>query len=135
MFAVTSRPWKLKIGILLHIRPMAPIATQSALHKAGSASLVFNCAANAAVGKQATKPSPAATALRAPSALSSTNASPNSRRRGVRLLHPQAKIGVGDLDAGAQQDALATALRSSGPYRFQHLLGFPEISGIVEASP
>src|SRR5437868_15205827 len=37
-------------------------------------------------------------------------------RRGVRLLHAQAQIAIGDLDAGAQQDALASALGCGGPY-------------------
>ena len=43
-------------------------------------------------------------------------------RRGVRLLHAQPQIGVGDLDAGAQQDPLAAALRRRRPHRFQDLL-------------
>src|SRR5271169_6192515 len=68
-----------KFCILLHIRPIEPIAIQSALDKNGCASLAFKSAASAEVGKRSAKPSPAAVALRANSALTSASASPRSR--------------------------------------------------------
>src|SRR5258705_13780934 len=56
-------------------------------------------------------------------------------RRRTRLLHPKPEIGVGDLDAGPQQNPLASALRRRRPDRLQDFLRFPEISGIVERNP
>src|SRR5713226_1359934 len=53
-------------------------------------------------------------------------------RRYMRLAHPEPEIAIGDLDAGPQQDPLASALRRRRPYRLQDLLRFPEISGVVE---
>src|SRR5579862_9230342 len=54
-----------------------------------------------------------------------------SRRR-AGLLHAQAQIAGGDQDAGAEQDALATALRRGRPHSFQYLLRLKEIAAIVE---
>src|SRR5258708_5916749 len=79
MFWMPSRGYRLKICILLHVRVIAPIATQSAFDKSGSANLVLSTAASAAAGKPSAKPSPAAAALR--SASSSPSAAPNSLRR------------------------------------------------------
>ena len=53
-------------------------------------------------------------------------------RRGVGFLHAQAQIRGRDLDAGAQQDAFAAALRCRRPHRFQDLLRFPEIAVVVQ---
>src|ERR1700676_1951557 len=68
-----------KICILLHVRPIDPIATQSVLDNEAFPSLACKSAASAAVGKESANPSPAAAALRAPSALTCVSASPQSR--------------------------------------------------------
>src|SRR3954470_18477986 len=68
-----------KICILFQVRTTRPIATQSAVDNAGSASLVRSRPARAALGKASAKPPPAAAALRTPSSSSSASASPNSR--------------------------------------------------------
>src|SRR5579883_1637043 len=54
-----------------------------------------------------------------------------SRRR-AGLLHAEAQVRAGDQDAGAQEDALAAALRRGGPHRFQYLLRLEEIAAIVK---
>ena len=92
-------------------------------------------AASAAVGNASAKPPPAPVALRTLSSLSSASASPNSRAGRVRLFHSQFQIGVGDLDAGPQQNPLASALGCGGPHRFQYFVALPEKSGIVQAQP
>src|SRR4051812_2919709 len=68
-----------KICIFFQVRPRPPIATQSAMDNVGSASLVRNSPASAAVGKASAKPPPAPVALRTPSSFNSASASPNNR--------------------------------------------------------
>src|SRR5215467_7872368 len=48
------------------------------------------------------------------------------------FLHAQPQIGIGDQDAGAQQDPLAPALRSSRPHGLEDLARLPEVTAIVE---
>src|ERR1700733_4071107 len=48
------------------------------------------------------------------------------------LSYPQFQIGVGHLNAGTQENALAPTLRRGGPDRFQHFLRLPEVTGVVQ---
>src|SRR5882724_819432 len=72
-------PLGVKICIFLHARSADPIGTQSALDKDAWANLACKRAASAAVGKESANPSPAAAALRTPSALTCAKASLQSR--------------------------------------------------------
>ena len=54
----------------------------------------------------------------------------SNRRAGTTHLHFQ--VGVGDLDAGSQQNAIPPALRCDLPHRFEDLVRLPEEAGVVE---
>ena len=127
-FGARSRPKAPKICILFHVRLMAPIFTQSALDSSGCASLVLQQRRQRRGRKAVGKSVAAGGRLAQAERVEFAQRLAEQPRRRVRLLHPQPQIGVGDLDAGPQQDPLAAALRRRRPHRFQDLLRFPEIA-------
>src|SRR6266516_4942708 len=131
MFRPWSRGYSGKICILLHALPILPNSTQSALDNAGWSQFGLQEGRERGSGKSIDEYVAGRRCVAAKRIELGQRLAKIPRRR-TRLLHPQPEIAVGDVDAGPQQDPLASALRRRRPHRLQDLLRFPEISGVVE---
>jgi hypothetical protein len=105
-----------------------------ALVSVGRSSRAFSFAASTAIGE----PSTTITAGRrkaVPKCAQFAQRLTQQPKCRPRRLHAQPQIGIGNQDAGAPQDALASALRSRRRHRLQDFARLPEITAVVEHDP